>query len=601
MPQRKTVKGSEFTAYIVGDAAKFQGMGPFRQARRESCIVDSMISGVPIGIENFEELRTEGFYYVDKTGLIADLLKRRSKVTLITRPRRFGKTLNMSMLKSFFSMDGDKSIFDGLKIAEEKRLCEEYMGKYPVISISLKEINASGYDTAAAMAVSLVREAAQKHEDILLNSIKLSASDKEDFLCLLDRKMPEEELFKSFKTLSRLLEKHYGQKVIILIDEYDVPLAKAFDQGYYDRMVILIRNLFENTLKTNDSLKMAVLTGCMRISKESIFTGLNNLRVLGISDTRLDEYFGFTDGEVRAMLEYCGAADKYEAVRQWYDGYLFGGVNVYCPWDVINFCDKFLDDPDAEPKSYWMNSSGNSIVRKLIEYSGNATVQGELERLVNGGTVYKNIRQDLTYGEMYASIDNIWSVLYTTGYLTQAERSDDGRIGLTVPNLEVRMIFAEQIIALFRENMQKDSGRMLRLCDAFREGDTAAIESGLNDYLSRTISIRDSAVRTALKENFYHGLLLGILGAKDSWMVESNREAGDGYFDIRVWDIRGGFAMIIELKYADDESLNMACQNALKQIEEKRYADDLHSEEYDRILKYGIAFCRKKSKVMLEA
>ena len=557
-----------------------------------------MINGVPIGIEDFEELRTDGFYYVDKTGLIVDLLKRRSKVTLITRPRRFGKTLNMSMLKSFFSMDGDKSIFDGLKIAEEKRLCEEYMGKYPVISVSLKGINASGYDTAAAMAVSLVREAAQRHEDALLNSTILSASDKKDFDRLLDYEMPEQTLFGSLKTLSRLLEKHYGQKVIILIDEYDVPLAKAFDQGYYDRMVTLIRNLFENTLKTNDSLKMAVLTGCMRISKESIFTGLNNLRVLGISDTRLDEYFGFTDGEVRAMLNYCGAAEKYEAVRQWYDGYLFGSVNVYCPWDVINFCDKFLDDPDAEPESYWMNSSSNSIVRKLIEYSGNATVLGELECLVNGGVVYKNIRQDLTYGEMYSSIDNIWSVLYTTGYLTQADKSDDGRTGLTVPNLEVRMIFAEQILSLFRENMRKDGDRMLRLCSALQEGNVNAIESGLNAYLNQTISIRDSAVRTALKENFYHGLLVGIMGVMDSWMIESNREAGDGYCDILVRDVRGGFAMIIEVKYADDESLDTACRNALKQIDEKHYADGIDREEYKRVLKYGIAFHLKKSKVM---
>ena len=559
-----------------------------------------MINGVPIGIEDFEELRTDGFYYVDKTGLIVDLLKRRSKVTLITRPRRFGKTLNMSMLKSFFSVDGDKSIFNGLKIAEEKRLCEEYMGKYPVISVSLKGINASGYDTAAAMAISLVREAAQRQEGVLLNSRKLSASDKEDFDRLLDYDMSEQTLFGSLKTLSRLLEKHYGQKVMILIDEYDVPLAKAFDQGYYDQMVALIRNLFENTLKTNDSLKMAVLTGCMRISKESIFTGLNNLRVLGISDTRLDEYFGFTDGEVCTMLEYCGAAEKYEAVRQWYDGYLFGGVNVYCPWDVINFCDKFLDDPDAEPESYWMNSSSNSIVRKLIEYSGNATVLGELECLVNGGVVYKNIRQDLTYGEMYSSIDNIWSVLYTTGYLTQAKRSDDGRIGLTVPNLEVRMIFAEQILSLFRENIRKDGDRMLRLCSALQEGNVDAIETGLNAYLKQTISVRDSAVRTALKENFYHGLLVGILGVMDSWMVESNREAGDGYCDIRVRDIRGGFAMIIEVKYADGESLDTACKNALKQIDEKHYEDGLDQEEYNRVLKYGIAFHLKKSKVMLE-
>ena len=565
-----------------------------------SCVVDRMINGVPVGIENFEELRTEGFYYVDKTGLIADLLKRRSKVTLITRPRRFGKTLNMSMLKSFFSMEGDKSIFDGLQISGEERLCEEYMGKYPVLSISLKSVNAGNFEDACAMLAQLVSEMASNVYREVGASTRLLPEEHENLLKLrrADASLPT--LYGSLHTLSGILGRHYDRKVILLIDEYDVPLAKAREQGYYDQMVLLIRNMFEKALKTNDNLKMAVLTGCMRISKESIFTGLNNLRVLGISDTRLDEYFGFTDGEVRTMLECCGAAEKYEAVREWYDGYHFGNVNVYCPWDVINFCDKFLDNPDAEPESYWMNSSSNSIVRKLIEYSPNATVLGELECLVNGGIVYKNIRQDLTYQEIYSSIDNIWSVLFTTGYLTQADKSEDGRLGLAIPNLEIRAIFAEQIVSLFHENMRKDGERMRKLCDALQEGNAAAIESGLNDYLNQTISIRDSAVRRALKENFYHGLLLGILGGKDNWMVESNRESGDGYSDIQVRDIRGNFAMVIEVKYADDGNLDAACRNALKQIEEKRYAEALCQGKYDRVLKYGIAFHLKKCRVMVQ-
>ena len=423
-----------------------------------------MITGVPVGIENFEELRTEGFYYVDKTGLIAELLKRRSKVTLITRPRRFGKTLNMSMLKSFFSLEGDKSIFDGLKISGEERLCEEYMGKFPVLFISLKSVNAGNFEDACAMLAQLVSEMASHVYRQVGASTRLLPEENEKLLQLRRADVSLPTLYGSLHTLSGILGRHFERKVILLIDEYDVPLAKAWEQGYYDQMVLLIRNMFEKALKTNDNLKMAVLTGCMRISKESIFTGLNNLRVLGISDTRLDEYFGFTDGEVRTMLEDCGAADKYEAVRAWYDGYHFGNANVYCPWDVINFCDKFLDNPDAEPESYWMNSSSNSIVRKLIEFSPNATVLGELERLVNGGTVYKNIRQDLTYQEMYSSIDNIWSVLFTTGYLTQADRSEDGRIGLVIPNLEVRAIFAEQILSLFHENLRKDGERMWGLC-----------------------------------------------------------------------------------------------------------------------------------------
>ena len=554
---------------------------------------------LPIGIDNFEKIRTNDFYYVDKTGLIRDLLNSWCEVTLFTRPRRFGKSLNMSMLEAFFSTDTDRRIFDGLKISEESELCEKYMGKYPVISVSLKGINASGYDTAAALAAEMVREAAQRYESILLNSEVLSASDKQDFDRLLNYDMPEQVLFRSLKTLSRLLAKHYGRKVIVLIDEYDVPLAKACDRGYYDQMVILIRNLFEQTLKTNNSLEFAVLTGCMRISKESIFTGLNNLRVLGVSDERENEYFGFTDSEVRELLAYYDLSDKYDEVREWYDGYRFGSGNVYCPWDVINFCDYARFSTNPFPKNFWVNSSGNNIIREMAKYTGRADVKGDLESLINGEPVEKTIREDLTYADMYASIDNIWSVLYTTGYLTQKEQINGSRYKLVIPNREVRDIFAEQILDIFREDVAKDGEGHAKICSALEKRDISEIEKSLGEYLRKTISIRDAAVRRTLTENFYHGILLAILSVKAGWSVTSNQEAGDGYSDILVRFNNYELAMIIEVKYADDGDMDAVCKKALRQIEEKNYAQRLYDDGFEHILKYGIAFHLKKCRVML--
>ena len=553
----------------------------------------------PIGVDNFEKLIKNDFYYVDKTAMIAELLRNRGEVNLFTRPRRFGKSLNMSMLENFFSLNTDKRIFRGLKISEEKELCEKYMGKYPTISISLKEAYSDRYDSAyRAMASEIVR-CAEKH-DYLEKSVKLNQRERESYQALLQRNMDEQTLSESLLTLSRLLEKHHSQKVIILIDEYDVPLAKAYDYGYYDQMILLIRKLLGYSLKSNTSMQLAVLSGCMRISKESIFTGLNNLRVLSISDVRFDEYFGFTDDEVRNMLAYYGLSDKYDAVKEWYDGYRFGNENVYCPWDVINYCDLLLADPDAEPENFWINSSGNDVVRRFVQCGENAAVAEEIEHLVNGEPVEKAIRQELTYPELYSSIDNIWSVLYTTGYLTQKEKLGADKFRLVIPNREIRYIFTSQISEFFRENVRKDSRTLNRFCDSLENGDASEVEACFGAYLSKTISIRDTASPSHMKENFYHGVLLGILGCRGGdWIVSSNLETGEGYCDITVRTGNFRAAILIEVKYAEDGNLDAACQNALKQIAEKRYSEGLELE-YKRILKYGFACFRKQCRVMME-
>ena len=554
---------------------------------------------LPIGIENFETIIKEDYYYVDKTGLIADLIESGGLVTLFTRPRRFGKSLNMSMLSHFFSPNTDKSIFEGLSIAHDTELCVKYMGQYPVISLSLKSICAADYDTAYRMAASLVREAALDVYRQVKDCDELLPAERRELDALMQPSLDVDALYGSLYTLSGILHRSYNRKVVILIDEYDVPLAKAWDLGYYDSMVLLIRNLFERSLKTNDHLQLAVLTGCMQISKESIFTGLNNLKVLGTADARSDESFGFTDQEVRELLTYYDLSDRYEEAREWYDGYRFGNVNVYCPWDVINFCDQLRCDPEAEPENYWINSSGNSIIRTLIEYSENASTMDDIEVLVNGGTIEKVIRQDLTYPELYASNDNIWSVLYTTGYLTQKGRRSGNHFQLGIPNLEVRSIYAEQILTLFRENVYQDKGSMSKLWEMLETGNVSGIEASLNEYLSRTISIRDTAVRKALKENFYHGLLVGILSARDRWAVRSNSESGDGYSDIQVRDISARMAMVIEVKYADDGDMETVCLRALNQIDEMHYTENLREDGFDRILKYGIAFYKKRCRVMV--
>ena len=517
---------------------------------------------LPIGIENFEQIIKDDFYYVDKTGLISELLRNWGMVNLFTRPRRFGKSLNMSMLEHFFSVEGDKSIFDGLKISKDKKLCEEYMGKHPVISISLKGINAASYEAAFELTVKTIKGAVQK-AGFLKMSDKLGEDEKKEYRAILDENMSEATLFWSLKNLSELLEKHYETKVILLIDEYDVPLAKAFENGYYDKMVFLIRNLLEQTLKTNNSLKFAVMTGCMRISKESIFTGLNNLKV-----------------------------------RNWYDGYRFGSTDVYCPWDVLNHCDKIKENAAAFPENYWVHTSSNEAVKKIIQMSGNITTKREIERLLAGEEIVKEIRQELTYQEMYQSVENIWSLLFMTGYLTQRQRLDASHYKLAIPNLEVRDIFKTQIMEYFKEGVAKDGDTLKQLCDALKGGDAEKVERLFEGYLKKTISIRDTFVEKSLKENFYHGILLGILGVKEDWGVFSNRETGDRYSDIMIETEDSEMGIIIEIKYAGDGNLLNACEKALKQVEETKYEETLLENGVEKILKYGIACYMKHCKVM---
>ena len=552
---------------------------------------------LPIGIENFEQIIKDDFYYVDKTGLISELLRNWGMVNLFTRPRRFGKSLNMSMLEHFFSVEGDKSIFDGLKISKDKKLCEEYMGKHPVISISLKGINAASYEAAFELTVKTIKGAVQK-AGFLKMSDKLDEDEKKEYRAIRDENMSEATLFWSLKNLSELLEKHYETKVILLIDEYDVPLAKAFENGYYDKMVFLIRNLLEQTLKTNNSLKFAVMTGCMRISKESIFTGLNNLKVLSITDERFDEYFGFTDEDVKEMLRYYDREDHYEEMRNWYDGYRFGSTDVYCPWDVLNHCDKIKENAAAFPENYWVHTSSNEAVKKIIQMSGNITTKREIECLLAGEEIVKEIRQELTYQEMYQSVENIWSLLFMTGYLTQRQRLDASHYKLAIPNLEVRDIFKTQIMEYFKEGVAKDGDTLKQLCDALKGGDAEKVERLFEGYLKKTISIQDTFVKKSLKENFYHGILLGILGVKEDWGVFSNRETGDGYSDIMIETEDSEMGIIIEIKYAGDGNLLNVCEKALKQVEETKYEETLLENGVEKILKYGIACYMKHCKVM---
>ena len=553
---------------------------------------------LPVGVENFEQIINDNYYYVDKTGLISELLRNGGMVNLFTRPRRFGKTLNMSMLEHFFSIEREQSIFDELEISKDTKLCEEYMGKYPVISISLKGINAAAYEDAFDFAVQIMKNVAGRTQ-FLLESKNLSDFDKSEYKELLDSRMSKAVFCSGLKKLSELLEKHYGTKVILLIDEYDVPLAKAFENGYYEQMIFLIRNLLEQALKTNNSLKFAVMTGCMRISKESIFTGLNNLKVLSITDERYDEYFGFTDTEVREMLKYYETEEHYEEIKSWYDGYRFGGVEVYCPWDVLNHCDKIKDHANVFPENYWINTSSNDAVKKFIQMSDNLTTKREIEKLLAGEEITKEIHQELIYPEMYQSLENVWSLLFMTGYLTHRGRIDAKRYKLTIPNQEIRDIFQTQIMEYFKESVKKDGDTLSRFCDALKNGEEMKVEEIFESYLKKTISIRDTFVRKARKENFYHGILLGILGVKEEWYVSSNQETGEGYSDILIETENSEMVILVEVKYANDGNLDQACERALKQIEERKYDEELRENGVDKILKYGIACYMKRCKVEL--
>lgn len=555
---------------------------------------------LPTGIEDFKEIRTDGYYYVDKTALIEQVLDKRSKVTLFTRPRRFGKTLNMSMLRYFFETGTDSKLFNGLYISQNAELCEKYMGKYPVIAISLKGVDADSYTKAKAQIIKIINREARRHR-FLLKSENLDSFDKELLTQLLSRQMEEDTITSSLQELTEVLEAHFSKKVVVLIDEYDVPLAKAYENGYYDKMVLLIRNLFGNVLKTNDSLAFAVLTGCLRIAKESIFTGLNNFTVYSITDEEFDETFGFTDREVQKMLAYYGLDSHFEEVKAWYDGYRFGTADVYCPWDVVYYCKDHQNNPNAEIKNYWINTSGNEFIQHFVDSMNDPHMltKSELELLVSGDTVVKQVDEMITYKELYSNIDNMWSTLFMTGYLTQRGKEPDGRYHLAIPNREICDCMVRRVLALFKRSVSQNQELLRSFCNAMLASDAGTMEHALTEYMGKTISIRDSFAKS-IRENFYHGLLIGILGSQGAWKATSNKESGDGFSDILIEvnedDLRIG--MVLELKYSKTENaLDKECDDALQQIEDKNYDQELREKGYTKILKYGIAFYHKKCRV----
>ena len=551
---------------------------------------------LPVGIDGFEKIRRNGFYYIDKTKLIEQLFLNWGEVNLFTRPRRFGKTLNMSMLKSFFEIGTDTSLFDGLYVSENKELCEQHQGQYPVIFLSLKDVEGLSFSEAKRKCIQLIKREAERFYD-LKNSERLLDIDKKNYCRLLDMTVQEEDsdiVSSSIKMLSALLYKHYGKKTVILIDEYDVPLDKAFQHGYYKEMVHFIRGLLGEALKTNDSLSFAVLTGCLRVSKESIFTGLNNFKILSITDTRFDEQFGFTDTEVRKLLLDYHLEDRFEEVKEWYDGYRFGNADVYCPWDVINFVDRAKDDKEAKPEAYWINTSGNDLVKRFID-KANKTTKNEIERLINGEAIEKELRLDLTYEEVDQSIENLWSVLFTTGYLTQSGRNEDGAYRLIIPNREVREVFRLQINEWFKKSIFSNTERLTAFWKAFEEGDTEGVEQYLNRVLSNSISVFDTKARKEEKESSYHNLLVGILTGNADWLVKSNVEAGEGFADIIVETDDPDAGIVAELKYTKNfDDMKMTCQKAIDQIRDRRYQEYLLNDDRKDIRLYGITFCKKR-------
>lgn len=556
---------------------------------------------IPIGTDDFNKIRTGNYYYVDKTNLIKEIIDRGLNVVLYTRPRRFGKTLNMSMLKSFFEIGTNPKLFDGLAISNEKELCEEYLGKYPVIFLTLKDVNGNSYEQAYRKLVGLLTDETSRF-DFLLNSEKLSAIDKKKFNKLIDRDLIDEELLESsLRILSALLEKHYGKKVIILIDEYDVPLDKAFQNGYYDEMISCIRGMFSAALKTNSSLEFAVLTGCMRISKESIFTGLNNFKVCSIMDADQDEYFGFTENEVIELLHCYNMEQSLPIVKEWYDGFRFGNVDVYCPWDVINYCYDYVYNKVTEPKNYWASTSGNTIINYFIDRLATPEIKEMLEALVNGDTIQVPAKPDLTYPELYKTSTHLWNTMYTTGYLTQRDKIDNSTLQLVIPNLEIRSLIIGKILDRFSADVAKDGEMLAQFCAALENGNAAEFERLFTEYMKQTISVRDTFVHDLKKENFYHGMLIGILAYKGNWIKYSNKESGDGYSDVMIKIKNDNIGIIVELKYSDKESgLERSCRDALKQIDNRHYTEALHREGYAKILKYGLANHLKKCRVIVE-
>lgn len=552
---------------------------------------------LPVGIDQFDKLIKSGFYYVDKTRLIEQLLQNWGEVNLFTRPRRFGKTLNMSMLKSFFEIGTDKTLFDQLYIAANKELCEEYMGQYPVIFLSLKGVDGLNFEEAKSMLKITIRTEAQRHYE-LKKSEKVLEENRKLFNDILSGE--DERIEDSLRMLSQILFEHYGKKSIILIDEYDVPLDKAFQHGYYKEMVSLLRGLFGQALKTNEFLQFAVLTGCLRVSKESIFTGLNNFKVLSIADVRFDEQFGFTDEEVRKLLKDYDLEDYFSEAKEWYDGYHFGNADIYCPWDVINYVEHLRYDPEAEPEAFWINSSGNDLVKRFVA-KADQTTKDEIEQLIAGDVIEKKIRQDLTYDEIDQSIDNLWSVLFTTGYLTQTGRAERGIYKLMIPNKEVREVFIDQIQQWFDQTVVNDEDRMSSFYQFFAQGKAKDVQDQLTSILAETISILDTKARNEEKENFYHGMMLGLLRNHRNWIVKSNVESGEGFVDILIKPEDPDEGILIELKYSKTfDGLEKACERAMEQVKNRRYDEALREEGRCHILAYGIAFCKKRCKVVVQ-
>ena len=558
---------------------------------------------LPVGIDNFEKIRRNGFYYVDKTSLIEQLFSNWGKVNLFTRPRRFGKTLNMSMLKYFFEIGTDRSLFDGLHISSNEKICSEHMGKYPVIFLSLKNAEGLNFDTAKYQMVELIAREAERFP-FLAKDTNLSDRDREKYRVLTafadgHYQMSDDVLYGSLQTLSELLYKHFNQKTVILIDEYDVPLDKAFQHGYYREMVALIRAMFGRALKTNEALAFAVLTGCPRVSKESIFTGLNNFKILSITDSRFDEQFGFTDEEVQKILTDYHLEARFSETKEWYDGYRFGNVDVYCPWDVINHIDRIKDDPNARPEAYWINTSGNDLVKRFVD-KANRTTRNEIEQLIAGNAIEKMLRLDLTYDEIDNSIENLWSVLFTTGYLTQTGMTEDGAYRLVIPNREIREVFKLQIQEWFKKSIFSNTKQLTAFWKAFEEGNTDGVEMYLNRIMSNSISVFDIKTGEEKKEISYHNLLVGILTGNADWLVKSNIEAGEGFADIIVETEDPNAGIVVELKYTKDyDEMEQACKAALDQINDRRYQEYLLNDGRKDITLYGIAFCKKRCKAMV--
>ena len=557
---------------------------------------------LPVGIDNFEKIRQNGFYYVDKTSLIEQLFSNWGEVNLFTRPRRFGKTLNMSMLKYFFEIGTDRSLFDGLHICANEKICSEHMGKYPVIFLSLKNVEGLNFDTAKYQMVELIAREAERFS-FLAEDANLSDRDRDKYNALAAfadgrYQMSDDVLYGSLQTLSELLYKHFNQKTVILIDEYDVPLDKAFQHGYYREMVALIRAMFGRALKTNEALAFAVLTGCLRVSKESIFTGLNNFKILSITDSRFDEQFGFTDEEVQRLLADYHLEARFSETKEWYDGYRFGNVDVYCPWDVINHIDRIKDDPNARPEAYWINTSGNDLVKRFVD-KANRTTRNEIEQLIAGNAIEKMLRLDLTYDEIDNSIENLWSVLFTTGYLTQAGMTEDGAYRLVIPNREICEVFKLQIQEWFKKSIFSNTEQLTAFWKAFEEGNTDGVEMYLNRIMSNSISVFDIKTGEGKKEISYHNLLVGILTGNADWLVKSNVEAGEGFADIIVETEDPNAGIVVELKYTKDyDEMEQACRAALDQINDRRYQEYLLNDGRKDITLYGIAFCKKRCKAI---